>query len=254
MVPTHAAELSEEERMPVQTEWVTTKTPDGDMRVYLARPEGPGPHPGIVVIQEVFGVNEHMQDVTRRYAEEGFVAASPEIFHRFEQREVPYADIQTAMGLRNQLSADMVMTDVNATVDLLNGRPEVTKGQLGIVGFCYGGNVAYLAGTRNPAFKAIASYYGGGIAADNPAAPVNATDKIQAPIILFFGEKDQAIPMDQVQKIEDALKRGGKQYQLYTYPEAGHGFFCDNRPSYNAEAAADAWPKTIAFFKQHLKA
>ncbi len=241
--------------MAVQTEWVTTRTPDGDMRIYVARPEGSQTLPGIIVIQEIFGVNDHIQDVARRFAEQGFVAGAPEIFHRFERKDVPYTDMQTGFGLRQRLSDDQVMTDVNATFGVLNGRPDVQKGQIGIVGYCYGGRVVYLAATRNPNIKAFASYYGGAIAADAPEAPVNATANIRHPMLLFFGEQDQSIPMEQVKKIEGALQGGGKQFQIHTYPQAGHGFFCDHRPgSYNADAAADAWPKTIQFFKQHLAA
>ena len=243
--------------MPVQAEWVTTSTPDGDMRVYLARPEGTGPWPGLIVIQEIFGVNDHIQDVTRRFAAEGFVAAAPELYHRFEEseRDIPYSDLQRAFAVRSRLSDDMVMMDVDATYDLLNRRPDVRSGQIGIVGYCYGGRVAYLAATRNPNLKAVASYYGGRIVADEPNAPINFSENIRAPIILFFGEQDQSITMEQVRQIEATLKRLGKQYELHTYPQAGHGFFCDHRPAhYNAEAAADAWPKTLQFLKRYLAA
>jgi carboxymethylenebutenolidase len=239
--------------MAVKTEWVNARTPDGEMRVYVARPEGNGPFPAIIVIQEIFGVNEHMQDVTRRYAEEGFVAGCPEVYHRFETKETSYDDMPAAFALRGRLSDDMVMADVNATYELLNSRPEVRKGQIGIVGYCYGGRVAYLAATRNPNLKAVASYYGGRIVADEPDAPVNASANIKAPMILFFGEKDQSIPMDQVQKIDQTLKDLGKNYELHVYPNAGHGFFCDHRPAhYSKEASADAWPKTIQFFQRNL--
>jgi carboxymethylenebutenolidase len=241
--------------MAVKAEWVTTKTPDGDMRVYVASPEGSGPFPAIIVIMEIFGVNEHIQEVTRRYAEEGFVAASPEVYHRLAQKEASYEDMQVAFGLRQQLTDDQVMMDVDATYELLNNRPNVHKGQVGIVGYCYGGRVAYLAATRNPNLKAVASYYGGRIVADEPDAPVNASANIKAPMILFFGEKDQSIPMDQVQKIDQTLKSLNKDYELVTYPQAGHGFFCDHRPAhYSAEASADAWPKTIQFFQRNLVA
>ena len=239
--------------MAVKAEWVNAETPDGDMRVYLARPEGNGPFPAIIVIMEIFGVNEHIQDVTRRYAEEGFVAASPEVYHRFETKDVPYENMQEAFALRGRLSDDMVMMDVDATYELLNSRPEVRKGQVGIVGYCYGGRVAYLAATRNPNLKAVASYYGGRIVADDADAPVNASANIKAPMILFFGEKDQSIPMDQVQKIDQTLKSLNKDYELVVYPQAGHGFFCDHRPAhYSKEASEDAWPKTIQFFERNL--
>lgn len=239
--------------MAVQAEWVTTKTPDGDMRVYLARPDGGGQHPAIIVIMEIFGVNEHIQDVTRRYAEEGFVAAAPEVYHRLPQTEVPYTEMQAAFAMRGQLSDDQVMMDVDATYELLNNRPEVAKGQVGIVGYCYGGRVAFLAATRNPNLKAVASYYGGKIVDEAPGAPLEGTDKIQAPMILFFGEQDQSIPMDAVRKIDERLKQAGKQYELVTYPAAGHGFFCDARAGhFNEEASKDAWPRTIQFFQRHL--
>jgi carboxymethylenebutenolidase len=239
--------------MAVKTEWVTTKTPDGDMRVYVARPDGSEALPGIIVIQEIFGVNDHIQDVTRRYAEQGFVAAAPEIYHRFEQKDAPYTDVQAGFKLRQQLSDDQVMDDVNATYDILNGRSDVRKGQVGIVGFCYGGRVVYLALTRNHNLKAGAAFYGGGIAADAADAPVNATEKIQAPIHLFFGGKDQSIPAEQVSKIEAALKSNDKRYELSWYPEAPHGFCCDARPnSYHAESATDAFPKAVNFFKRIL--
>jgi carboxymethylenebutenolidase len=241
--------------MAVQADWVTTQTPDGPMRVYVARPEGAGPFPGLIVIQEIFGVNDHIQDVTRRFAAEGFVAAAPEVYHRLAQKEVPYEDLQTAFGLRSQLTDDQVMMDVDATYELLNRDPQVRQGQIGIVGYCYGGRVAYLAATRNPNLKAVASYYGGRIVADDPNAPIHFSANIRAPLILFFGEQDQSIPMEQVRQIDETLKRLGKQYELHTYPQAGHGFFCDHRPAhYNAEAAADAWAKTLQFFRQHLAA
>src|SRR5918998_2177619 len=130
--------------MAVKTEWVTTNTPDGEMRVYVARPEGGEALPGVIVIQEIFGVNDHIQDVTRRYAEQGFVAAAPEIYHRFEQKEAPYTDVQAGFKLRQQLSDNQVMDDVNATFDLLSKHSDVQQGQIGIVGFCYGGRVVYL--------------------------------------------------------------------------------------------------------------
>jgi carboxymethylenebutenolidase len=231
---------------------MTTQTKDGPMRVYVARPDDNQQRPAIVVIQEIFGVNDNIQTITRRFAEEGFVAGAPEIFHRFDQKQVPYSEGQTGMALRNQLSDDMVSEDANATVSLLKG---ISNGRVGIVGFCYGGRVAYLMATRNPELQAVAPFYGGRIVADDPSAPINATANIRAPMILFFGENDQSIPMEQVQRIREELTKQGKQFEIHTYPGAGHGFMASDRAaSYNAEADADAWPKVVAFFKKHLGA
>lgn len=239
--------------MAVVSEWVTAQTSDGPMSVYIARPDDGVAYPGLVVIQEVFGVNDHIQDVTRRFAAEGFVAAAPEIYHRFETRTVPYSDVQAGLALRQRLSDDQVTEDVNVTVALLNSRTDVRSGQIGMVGYCYGGRVTYLLATRNPDIRAFVSYYGGRIVADDPSAPIHASANIRAPILLFFGEQDQSIPMEQVERIRETLTKLDKPHQIVTYPQAGHGFFCDARPAnYNAEAAADSWVRALAFLRQHL--
>lgn len=238
--------------MAVKTEWQTTNTPDGEMRIYVAAPDDGNQHPGLVVIQEAFGVNNHIQDVARRYAEQGFVSAAPDLFHRFEHKLVEYSEMQTGMGQTAQMNADRIEMDVRAAVELLNSRADVKRGQIGTIGYCFGGRGSYTAATRIPDLKAAVVYYGGGIAADNPAAPVNESEKIRAPILAFFGEQDQAIPMAQVQKIKDTLSRLGKTHEVHTYPLAGHGFFCNERASYNKEAAEDAWTKTVPFLKKNL--
>src|SRR5215207_576123 len=140
--------------MVARTEWVSARTADGDMGVYVARPDDGEQYPAIVVVQEIFGVNEHMQDVTRRYAEQGFVAAAPSLYHRFESTVVPDDDFQMAMGLRRRLDDEQILTDVNATCGLLHRRSDVPSEQVGIVGYCFGGYVAYLAATRIPGLKA----------------------------------------------------------------------------------------------------
>lgn len=239
--------------MAVKTEWQTTQTSDGEMGVFVARPDDGQQHPGIVVIQEIFGVNDNIQDITRRLAQEGFVAAAPELFHRFDQKQVPYSEMQTGMALRGQLTADHVLEDCNATVRLLNGQQDVRNGQIGIVGFCFGGWVTYLSATRIPELKAAVAYYGGRIAADDPSAPVNATQNISAPILLFFGGKDQSIPPEQVERIRQELSKHNKQFDIKVYPEAGHGFMASDRAaSYNADAEKDSWPKMVEWFKKNL--
>jgi len=238
--------------MSVTTETTTVSTPDGQMDLFVAKPDGAGPHPGLVVVQEAFGVNEHIKDVTQRFAAEGYYAVSPDLFHRFELRTVPYTDMQAAIGSIMKLNDDMVMNDVNAAVGYLKAQAGV--GKLGIVGYCFGGRTAYLAATRSKDVACAAGYYGGGIAdPSNPDAPVTRSADISVPVLLFFGGKDQMIPQDQVQKIEETLSQLGKDHQIKVYPQAGHGFNCDARGSYNKEAADDASKIALEFLAKNLQ-
>jgi carboxymethylenebutenolidase len=237
--------------MPVTTESTTVSTPDGDMDLFVAKPEGSGPHPGLVVIQEAFGVNAHIKDVTQRYAAQGYYAVAPDFFHRFEQRTVPYEDMKAAIGSVMQLNDEMVMNDVNAAIGYVKSRTSSAK--TGIIGYCFGGRTAYLAATRSADVACAVGYYGGGIADPrNANAPVTQSAAISVPLLLFFGAQDQMISQDQVQKIEETLTGLGKDHQIKVYPDAGHGFNCDARGSYNKEAAADASNIASEFLRRHL--
>ncbi|HVA26150.1 MAG TPA: dienelactone hydrolase family protein [Chloroflexota bacterium] len=238
--------------MPVPSETTPVSTPDGQMNLFVAKPEGAGPHPGLVVIQEAFGVNDHIKDVTQRFAGQGYFAVAPDLFHRFEQRTVPYTDMQTAIGSIMKLNDDMVMNDVNAAIGYVKSQAGV--GTIGIIGYCFGGRTAYLAATRSKDVACAVGYYGGGIADPrNPNAPVTRSADISVPLLLFFGAQDQLIPQDQVQKIEETLSGLGKEHQIKVYPHAGHGFNCDARGSYNKEAADDASKIALEFFAKNLR-
>ena len=222
------------------------------MGLFVARPDGAGPHPGLVVIQEAFGVNDHIKDVAQRYAAQGYLAVAPDMFHRFEQRTVPYDDMKTAIGSVMQLNDDQVMSDVSAAAGWLKAQPAMAK--LGILGYCFGGRTAYLAAARSKDFACAVGYYGGGIADPrNPNAPVTRSADISAPLLLFFGAQDQMIPQDQVQKIEETLTQLGKDHRIKVYPQAGHGFNCDARGSFNKAAADDAAQIASDFLAKHLK-
>jgi carboxymethylenebutenolidase len=235
--------------MPVSTETTTVSTPDGQMSLFVAKPDGAGPHPGLLVVQEAFGVNEHIQDVAKRYAAQGYLAVAPDFFHRFEERTIPYEEVKTAIGKVMQLNDDMVMNDVNAGIDWLKSQGAA---KIGIIGYCFGGRTAYLAATRSKDLACAVGYYGGGIAG-HPRAPVTKTADISIPILLFFGEQDQMISQDQVSAIKEALDKEGKDHQVKVYPGAGHGFNCDARGSYNKEAADDAAAIARDFLAKHLK-
>jgi carboxymethylenebutenolidase len=230
-----------------------------DMQIFTAAPSGGGKKPAVIVIQEIFGVNDHMKDIANRFAEAGFYAAAPDLFHREGKNVVvPFDQMQQGSQIRGKMTNDDIVNDVKATVDYLKSNPDVDANNIGIVGFCFGGMVSYLAAAKVPGIKAAAIFYGGGIL-PRPDAPPDAprlldqtVDQINVPMIGFWGDKDGGIPPENVKQIEQTLKSKGKTYESHLYEGAGHGFFCDQRGSYNEPAAKDAWPRTVDFFKKNL--
>ncbi len=227
-------------------------TSDGKMEAYEARPKNGGARPGIIVLMEAFGVNSHIKDVTERVAREGYVAIAPDLYHRESERLVSYKDLEKAVGIMNRLQDPKVMDDVGAAIAHLKSQSYIKQGAIGVTGFCMGGRFTYLtAAHHNKDIKAAVAFYGGGIPAGKPS-PLDRTGEITCPITLFFGGKDPLIPQEHVDKINQTLKDQKKNFSLKLYPEATHGFFCNERESYHQESAKDAWEKTKSFFAQHL--
>jgi carboxymethylenebutenolidase len=220
----------------------------GAMPAYVARPSGEGPWPAVLVIQEAFGLNDHIKDVARRVAGEGYVALAPDLFHRGGKgRTARYDDLPKALELMGALKDDEIVADVASAIAWLEKQPSARKGRVGITGFCMGGRVSFLAAAALPdKIAASVPFYGGGI-------PVDRTATVKAPMLAFFGEDDPFIPLDQVEKLRAEAKRLGKSIEIVVYPKAPHGFFCNERDSYRPEAAADSWERTKAFFKKHLQ-
>ena len=228
-------------------------TPDGKMDAYQAQPKEGGSYPGIVVLMEAFGLNDHIKKVTERIAQEGYLAVAPDLYHREAERVVPYSELQKAVGIMNRLKDAKVMEDVGAVLAHLKSQSNVKAGSIGVTGFCMGGRFTYLsAAHHNKDVKAAVAFYGGGIPMGNPS-PLSRTAEIGCPIYLFFGAKDPLIPADQVDRINTELTGKKINFMMKVYPEATHGFFCDERPSYHEASAKDAWEKTKSFFAQHLK-
>jgi len=220
----------------------------GGMPAYVARPDGSGAVPAVLVIQEAFGLNAHIKDVAGRVAAEGYVALAPDLFYRGGKgRTARYDDLPKALELMGALRDDEIVADVGSAIAHLEAQPQVRKGRIGVTGFCMGGRVSYLAACALPGkIAAAVPYYGGGI-------PVDRTSTLQAPVLAFFGEDDPFIPPDQVERLRAEAKKLGKNVEIVVYPKAPHGFFCNERDSYRPEAAADAWTKTKAFLKKHLQ-
>lgn len=239
--------------MDVTSSTVQLNTSDGQMEAYVAQPKGGGPYPGVVVIQEAFGVNAHIKKVTERIAAEGYVAIAPDIFHREAERIIPYSEMPKAIATLQRVVDSKAMEDVGAAIAHLKSQSNVKSASLGVIGYCMGGRLTYLTAAHHKNdIKCAVPYYGGGIPMGNPS-PLSRTGEIRCPMYLFFGAKDQLIPMDHVNQIKAELTAKNVRFQMQVYPDAGHGFFCDDRGSYHEASAKDAWEKTKAFFAQHLK-
>lgn len=242
----------------VRTEEVTLQVDGREMPAFLALPEGAGARPAVLVFEEIFGVNTHIRDVTRRLAAEGYVAIAPDYHHRAwtpgTQRGYTDEDMKKGMELIPKLTADGLSADINATIAYLKTRKDVDARKLGAIGFCIGGHVAYFAAATQP-ITATASFYGGGIATFGPGGTqktVERTGGIKGKILCLFGGKDPMITPDQVETIKKALAEHKVRHEVRVYDDATHGFFCDQRGSYNPKAAADAWEHVRKLFKEEL--
>tara|TARA_B100000809_G_scaffold261038_1_gene309122 strand:+ start:211 stop:891 length:681 start_codon:yes stop_codon:yes gene_type:complete len=226
------------------------------MEGYLTQPEGEGSHPAVVVIQEIWGVNSHIQSVVDRLPSLGYVGLAPAMFHREGPMTTGlHEEMDTAIArMRNSTDAD-ILADVNAAMAYLKAQSFVVGDKIGIVGFCYGGRVSYLAACNVSDLAASVVFYGGGIGnalGDGPS-PLEQTANIGCPMLGLFGVEDANPTPDDVAKMDSKLTTHGKAHEFHSYDGAGHGFHCETRASYRPEAAADAWGKAVAWFDQHLK-
>ncbi|POM24348.1 Carboxymethylenebutenolidase [Actinomadura rubteroloni] len=231
---------------------ITVTTADGPMDVHVARPDTPNGR-AVVVLQEAFGVNAHIRDIARRFAERGYLAVAPDLFHRTNTGEIGYDQHAEAMGLIGRLGPDEIITDVRAVVDRLESTEDVARPDIAVVGFCFGGRAAFTAATALPSLGAAVVFYGPGIAA-GPFAVLDRAASITAPLLLHVGADDPTIPAEHVQAIDAALDKAGVDYEQHVYASAGHAFACDARPAmYRADAAATAWDRTHAFLAERLR-
>lgn len=235
--------------MPVNTETLTIAGRDGSFAGFFAAPESASAA-GVIVIQEIFGVNSHIRAVTERFAEAGYAALAPDIFWRKQPGiELGYStqDIARGRELKAAMNTDEVIEDLRAAFATLASQRQCQGRKCGVVGYCYGGLLAYVAAARlHPA--CASSYYGGGI-----VDYLDEVDKLDCPIQFHFGEQDSAIPLDQVEQVR-AATRDKADAEVFVYKGAGHGFHCDQRGSYDEHSAAIAWERTLALFSEHLKA
>ncbi len=229
------------------TKTLSIPSSNGPFSGFLATPKD-GIRGGVLVIQEIFGVNLHIREVTERLADEGYAALAYDAFWRSKPNialEYNAEGTKRGLELRQTVSPDQATADIKASLEALGALPELGGKKCGVIGFCMGGFYAYLAATRlKPA--AVSSYYGGGIAANLAEATA-----LNMPTQFHFGKTDASIPMSDVEKVQKATKSNPK-VETFVYPKAGHGFNCDKRESYHAESAKQAWERSMALFAQHV--
>jgi carboxymethylenebutenolidase len=233
------------------------KIGDYAMPVYEARPEATAAAPIILVISEVLGVHEWIRDVTRRLAKEGFYAVAPELFKR-EGGVAHLPNVQDIVKIVLAVPRKQVLGDIAAAAEWAKRRPGVRADRVGVTGWCWGGSTVYQVAGTNPDIKAAVAWYGPPARpypdSPNPVTGFDIAKDIKAPFLGLYGETDASPPPADARRFGEMLKQHNPNVEIVIYPEAGHGFFADYRPSYKADAATDAWKRCLAFFATHLKA
>ena len=225
------------------------------LRGVLAVPSGAGPHPALVLIPDVRGLSAHYRDVAARFAAEGFVVLVSDPYSREGPPNLP--DMPSVFRWLRQLPDPRVLGDIQAALDHLAVRADVRPGAIGITGFCMGGQYALMAACRLRGVAACVSWYGmlryTELDERNPESPLAMASELACPYLGLFGRDDEIIPPGDVDELRAILALTGKAFEIVTYPDAGHAFFNNDRPdSYRPAAAADAWPRALAFFRRHL--
>jgi len=254
---------------PVSAETVTTdskgleagevKIPvaDGEIPAYRAMPASGGPFPVVLVVQEIFGVHEHIKDICRRFAKLGYLAIAPELYAR-------QGDVSQIKDFREIISKVVskvpdaqVLSDLDATVAWAKKSGKGDTEKLAITGFCWGGRIVWLYAEHNDKLKAAVAWYGrltGPKDALHPSHPLDLVKSLHAPVLGLYGGADMGIPADTIEQMRAAVKDAGKTAEIIVYPNTPHGFHADYRPSYRKEAAQDGWKRLLAWFeKQGVK-
>jgi carboxymethylenebutenolidase len=226
----------------------------GEIPGYRAMPASGGPFPTVLVIQEIFGVHEHIKDMCRRFAKLGYFAVAPALYSR-EGDVSGMSDIpQIISTVVNRVPDAQVASDLDATVRWARGTGSADTAKLAVTGFCWGGRQVWLYAAHSPEVKAAVAWYGTlkRPATDlQPANPIDLVAQLKAPVLGLYGGADPGIPVDTVEEMKAALKAAGNPSEIVLYPEAPHGFNADYRPSYRPDQAKDGWARLQAWFKQH---
>jgi carboxymethylenebutenolidase len=251
---------------PVSAQTITTDTAgldagevkipvaDGSIPAYRAMPAQGGPFPTVLVVQEVWGVHEHIKDLCRRLAKAGYYAIAPELYARQGDPSKISDTQEIVKTIVSKVPDAQVMSDFDAATAYAKSTGKADTARLAITGFCWGGRIVWLYAAHNPGLKAAVAWYG---SIDRPRTelqpkyPIDLAADLKAPVLGLYGAADQGIPVESVERMQEACKKAGKTCEMKVYPDTPHGFNADYRPSYRAEAAKDGWSRMLAWFKDH---
>jgi carboxymethylenebutenolidase len=227
---------------------------DGEIPAYRAMPAKGGPFPLILVVQEIFGVHEHIKDICRRLAKEGYMAIAAELYAR-QSSVAGMSDIQEIISkVVAKVPDAQVMSDLDATAAYAKASGSADTARLGITGFCWGGRITWLYAEHNPAVKAGVAWYGklvGDPSTLTPKQPIDLVGDLNAPVLGLYGAADTGIPVDTIEKMRSACQAAGKICEFVIYPDTPHAFNADYRPSYREGPAKDGWARMLAWFRSH---
>jgi carboxymethylenebutenolidase len=231
------------------------KIPTGDVEIpaYRAMPAKGGPFPVVLVVQEIFGVHEHIKDVCRRFAKEGYLAVAPELYAR-QGDPTKFTDYKQLFAeIVGKVPDAQVMSDLDAAVAWAGKSGSGDVKRVGVTGFCWGGRITWLYCAHSPQVKAGVAWYGrlvGETTPLQPKYPIDVVADLKAPVLGLYGGQDQGIPLTDVEKMRAALAAAKNPSEIVVFPEAGHGFNADYRPSYRAEDAREGWRQALAWFRR----
>jgi carboxymethylenebutenolidase len=219
---------------------------------YRAMPGSGGPFPVVLIAYEVFGLQEHIKDICRRFAKEGYLAVAPDLYYR-QGDVLKMENPAEIFKIASQVPDAQVMSDLDAAVQWAS-KNKGNAGKLGVTGFCWGGRITWLYAAHNPKVKAGVAWYGrlvGDSTQLHPKNPIDIVPILKPPVLGLYGGEDQGIPLDTIERMREALKKAHNPSEIIVYPDAGHGFFADVRPSYRREDAQDGWKRLLAWFRKY---
>ena len=236
----------------LETGSLTVSVKNGKLPVFRAMPKGKGPFPTVIVVHEIFGVHEYIQDVCRRLAKQGYLAVAPYLY--FREGEV--AHLKEINDIRDKVvskvAQNQVMEDLDSLVGWLQESKMTAMDRMAITGFCWGGNVVWMYAARNQKLKAGVAWYGrlvGDATALQPKFPVDIASELKVPVLGLYGGKDKGISLDSVEKMREGLKKAKSKSEIIVYPDAEHAFHADYRPSYHEKSAKDGWDRMLGWLR-----
>lgn len=245
---------------PLTESTVTYRSGDTDIKAFLVKPEikgaaGQQAQPALIIAHEIWGLTDHIRDVARRLARQGYITLAPDLFTREGAVKLDPADRPAMMKFLGSIPDKRVVADLEAGLDYLRG-PRVNAGRIGSIGFCMGGLYSYLLATSSNQLAAAVDFYGRIVYAEKtenkPDSPLDLVPQLKCPLLCNFGEADLSIPVADVEQLKTRLTTIHYPWKVNIYPGASHAFFNDTRPSYHKEAAADAWNETLVFLRAHV--